>query len=91
MARHHHERYDGSGYPDGIKGEEISLPTRIVAIADAFDVMNSGRVYQAALSIESAAEEIERCSGTQFDPYLAEVFVRLIREGKVGRFKREEG
>ena len=84
VARHHHEKYGGGGYPDGLKGNEISLPARIVTIADAFDVMTSGRIYQKPLPISEVVNEIRRCSGTQFDPELAEVFIRLVEEGKIG-------
>lgn len=83
VARHHHERWDGSGYPDGLKGEEISLASRIVAIADAFDVMSQGRIYQKPLPLQTAIDELRRCSGTQFDPYLTEIFIKLIEEGMI--------
>ena len=83
VAEHHHEKYNGTGYPDRLMEDEISLPARIVAIADAFDVMSSGRIYQDKISDEVAAAEIEKCAGTQFDPELAEIFVRLIREGEI--------
>lgn len=75
----HHERWDGKGYPLGIKGEEIPLPARIVAIADAFDAMTSNRVYRKALSLEDALQEIEDCGGSQFDQHLSSVFVKMIR------------
>ncbi len=65
---HHHERFDGGGYPDGLRGEEIPLLARIVTVADAFDSMTSTRTYRRAMSIEAGMAEIERCSGTQFDP-----------------------
>ena len=76
---HHHERYDGSGYPKGLRGEEIPLEARILAIADAFAAMTSERNYSAALSHEEAVEEIQRSAGTQFDPELVEVFLTTIR------------
>jgi len=75
---HHHERYDGSGYPQGLKGEEIPLEARILAIADAFAAMTSVRSYSDALSVEEALEEIKRGAGKQFDPHLAEVFCSTI-------------
>jgi len=68
---HHHEWWDGSGYPFGLKGEKIPLISRIIAITDAYDVMLNGRPYKKPLSKEEALAEIERCAGTQFDPYLA--------------------
>ena len=76
-VRSHHERYDGFGYPNGLKGEEIPLPARIIAIADTYDAMTSTRSYRTALSHQQAIEEIERCSGAQFDPVLAEKFIGL--------------
>jgi putative nucleotidyltransferase with HDIG domain len=75
---HHHEQYDGSGYPDGLRGEEIPLGARILAIADTYDAMTSDRPYRPALSHEVAIEELKRCAGTQFDPRLVEVFIKAI-------------
>lgn len=75
IIRHHHERWDGSGYPDGLSGERIPLGARIVALADAYDVMVRGRAYQPARSHRSAAMELIRCSGTQFDPALVPLFI----------------
>ncbi|MEE8599009.1 MAG: HD domain-containing phosphohydrolase, partial [Dehalococcoidales bacterium] len=76
---HHHERYDGSGYPQGLKGEEIPLEARILAIADAFAAMTSERPFSNTLSYEEALEEIKRGAGTQFDPKLAEVFLSIAK------------
>ena len=76
---HHHERYDGSGYPQGLKGEEIPLEARILAIADAFAAMTSERSFSNAISDEEALEEIKRGAGTQFDPKLAEVFLSIAK------------
>lgn len=75
---HHHEHWDGNGYPMGIKGEEIPLLSRIIAIVDAYDVMISGRPYKKAISSEGARKEIERCAGTQFDPGLVRTGLELI-------------
>ncbi|MFC1903777.1 diguanylate cyclase [Chloroflexota bacterium] len=75
---HHHEKYDGSGYPKGLKGEEIPLEARILAVADAFAAMTSVRSYSDALSSEEAIEEIKKGAGNQFDPYLAEVFLSAV-------------
>jgi len=77
---HHHEKYDGSGYPKGLKGEAIPLESRILAIADAFAAMNSDRLYSDALSYEEALEEIKRGAGTQFDPDLVEVFLSIAKK-----------
>jgi len=76
----HHEHWDGSGYPHGLKGEEIPLLSRIITITDAFDVMTTGRPYKAGVDKKVAIEEIERCSGTQFDPMLVRFFVELFAE-----------
>ncbi|MBR1617412.1 HD domain-containing protein, partial [bacterium] len=76
-VKHHHERWDGLGYPDHLKGEEIPYTARIIAIADTYDAMTSTRSYRRALSHEIAIDEIKRCSGTQFDPTLAEKFIEI--------------
>lgn len=73
----HQEYFDGSGYPRGLRGEEIPLGARIFAVADALDAMISDRPYRKALSIRHAEEEIQRCSGTQFDPKVVEVFIKM--------------
>lgn len=73
----HHERWDGRGYPSGLKGEEIPITARIIALADTYDAMTSTRSYRKALPHEVAIEEIKKCSGSQFDPKLAELFVSL--------------
>jgi len=83
--RHHHERYDGSGYPAGLRGEEIPLIARILAVCDAFDAMISDRVYRPAMEVSQACEEILKGRGTQFDPEVADLFVRLVRTGDLGR------
>ncbi len=76
----HHERWDGKGYPRGLKEDEISLHARIIAVADTFDAIVSERAYRESLSIDQAKEEIKSCAGTQFDPYVVEVLVKLINE-----------
>jgi putative nucleotidyltransferase with HDIG domain len=68
IIRHHHERYDGEGYPDGLSGENIPLGARIVAVAEAYDILTSDVPWRNALSEDEAIREIDRCSGTQFDP-----------------------
>jgi len=77
---HHHERYDGRGYPAQLAGRDIPLAGRIICLADAFDAMTSNRTYRKALPLEVALTEIRRCSGTQFDPALAEVFLQIPQE-----------
>ncbi len=72
---HHHERWDGSGYPHGLMGEGIPLEARILGVADAFDAMTSARPYRPALTVEAALGELRRCAGSQFDPTLARSFV----------------
>ncbi len=79
IARSHHERWDGKGYPDGLAGEGIPLPARIVAVADVFDALTHVRPYKVAWSVQDAAEEIARQSGTQFDPQVVAAFLRLYR------------
>jgi putative two-component system response regulator len=78
-VRHHHERYDGTGYPDGLKGEQIPQLARIIAVADTFDAMTSERPYRKALTKEAACAEVERCRGTQFDPEAADAFLEVWR------------
>ena len=76
----HHERFDGSGYPDGLKGDEISIVARIIAIADTYDAITSDRPYRKAVSRQAAITEIQRCAGAQFDPEIVKVFVALMEE-----------
>ncbi|MGE5247371.1 MAG: HD domain-containing phosphohydrolase [Verrucomicrobiota bacterium] len=80
VVRSHHEWYDGNGYPDGKKGDEIPLHAQIIALADAFDAMTTDRPYRQALGTEEALEEILRFRGTQFSPRLADVFAEMVRE-----------
>ena len=77
IVRHHHERWDGKGYPDGIAGEAIPLGARIFAVADSFDAMTSDRPYRRAMSVEDARAEVARCRGSQFDPEIADAFARV--------------
>ncbi len=78
-AKYHHERYDGKGYPQGLSGDDIPYIARIIGICDAYDAMTSTRVYRKSLSNDEVIAEIEKGSGTQFDPDIAEVFVNLLR------------
>jgi HD-GYP domain-containing protein (c-di-GMP phosphodiesterase class II) len=75
---HHHERYDGGGYPDGLRGEEIPLGARVLAVVDAYSSMVSDRPYRPALSEEEAVEELRQCKGTQFDPNVVDRFINLL-------------
>ena len=77
VARNHHERYDGGGYPDKLKGNEIPFPARIVTVADTFDAMTSDRTYRKALSDEVALKELQDCKGSQFDPLVVDAFIKL--------------
>ncbi|MBW2039653.1 MAG: GAF domain-containing protein [Deltaproteobacteria bacterium] len=79
--KYHHEYYDGSGYPEGLKGEEIPFIARIIAVADTFDAMITDRSYQKGMSKEKAGEEIKRNAGTQFDPQVVEAFVKALEKG----------
>jgi HD-GYP domain-containing protein (c-di-GMP phosphodiesterase class II)/pSer/pThr/pTyr-binding forkhead associated (FHA) protein len=76
IIKHHHERYDGKGYPDGLRGEQIPLSARIVAVADAFDAMTSDRPYRKALSVDAAFFELAKSAGTHFDPQCAHAFLQ---------------
>lgn len=78
---YHHERYDGKGYPNGLKGDEIPLSAKISAVVDAFDAMITDRPYRKAMGIKEAIEEIKRNRGTQFDPAVVDALVRLFEEG----------
>jgi HD-GYP domain-containing protein (c-di-GMP phosphodiesterase class II) len=75
---HHHEFWNGNGYPSGLKGEEIPLECRILGIIDAFDAMTNDRPYHKGISVKEAIEEIQRCAGKQFDPVLSEKFIEII-------------
>jgi putative two-component system response regulator len=77
LAKHHHERWDGTGYPTGLKGEEIPITCRIVAVADTFDALTNFRVTKPPLSKEEAIAEIKRLSGSYFDPAVVDAFVHI--------------
>jgi putative two-component system response regulator len=81
IIRHHHERWDGSGYPDGLRGERIPIGARIVAVVDAFDAITHQRPYRAARSVADALGEIARLARRQFDPELADLFVNEVSRG----------
>jgi diguanylate cyclase (GGDEF)-like protein/putative nucleotidyltransferase with HDIG domain len=84
---HHHERWDGSGYPEGLKGEQISVEARILAIADAFEAMSAARPYRSALCNEKVIRELRRGAGSQFDPELVEVFMGVVEAGLPDKVK----
>jgi HD-GYP domain-containing protein (c-di-GMP phosphodiesterase class II) len=75
IIRHHHEHFDGTGYPDGLAGEAIPLEARIIAVADAFDAMSSLRPHRKAMALEDILSELEQCKNKQFDPLIVDIFV----------------
>jgi putative methionine-R-sulfoxide reductase with GAF domain len=81
----HHERYDGTGYPNGLKGEEIPIGASLIAVADAFDTMTTDRAYRAALSIETAVKELHHCSGKQFCPMAVKALIEGLRLNELGK------
>jgi len=88
IIRSHHERFDGRGYPDRLAGEEICIGARVIAVADSFDAMISNRTYRSGLGFEKTMQELEKGKGTQFDPTIVEVMMRLIE--RIGRSRFEE-
>jgi energy-coupling factor transport system substrate-specific component len=80
---YHHEKYDGTGYPQGLKGESIPLYGRIIGVADAFDAMTANRVYRKQLDFDYVISELKRCRGTQFDPKIDDILLKLIETGKI--------
>jgi len=90
IVYHHHEWYDGSGYPEGIKGDDIPLGARILAVADSFDAMTSDRPYRKAMAEEDAIKEIKKFAGTQFDPSLAQLFVDTLEQGDNGKKSKSD-
>jgi HD-GYP domain-containing protein (c-di-GMP phosphodiesterase class II) len=81
LVRHSHERFDGDGYPDRLKGEEIPLGSRVIHVCDAFEAMTSNRPYKRAMSLEAALAELRRCSNTQFDERVVDVFIEMVEQG----------
>ena len=90
IVRHHHERFDGSGYPDGFAGDDIPLEARIISVADSFDALTSERAYRPVMSIADAEGELLRASGSQLDPNCVERFLKLLRSGKVSLKRRTQ-
>ena len=89
VIRHHHERFDGKGYPSGLKGDAIPLESRMILIADTFDAMTSDRPYRRAMRTEAALGELKRHAGTQFDPDLVDVAVEAGAELDIARHEME--
>ena len=81
--KYHHERYDGKGYPEGLKSDEIPFMARIISVADTFDAMTSNRPYRKGLDAMVAREEIQKNAAAQFDPYMVAAFLRAFEEGKI--------
>jgi HD-GYP domain-containing protein (c-di-GMP phosphodiesterase class II) len=88
-ALYHHERYDGRGYPYGLKGDEIPIEGRLIAVADTFDAMTSNRPYRKGLDTEYAINEMIKGKGTQFDPLMVDAFVQAFREGRISRILQD--
>ncbi len=88
-AKSHHEKYDGSGYPEGLKGDDIPFVARIICCADCFDAMASKRVYKEPFSLDVILKEFERCSGSQFDPTVSKVVISMISTGKLKPYSAE--
>jgi diguanylate cyclase (GGDEF)-like protein len=82
-VRHHHERMDGGGYPDGLRGEEIPRESRIIFVADSFEAMTSDRPYSSGMRVEQAVEELRACAGSQFDARVVESLVQLVERGEL--------
>jgi putative nucleotidyltransferase with HDIG domain len=83
IIRHHHENHNGTGYPDGLKEDQIDLPARIVHVVDAFEAMSANRVYRGARDLDWIVEEFNRCSGTQFNPEIIQVFLEELQKGTI--------
>ncbi|MDI6829227.1 MAG: HD domain-containing phosphohydrolase [Armatimonadota bacterium] len=83
MIKHHHERFDGKGYPDGLSGHDIPLGARIIAVAETFDILVSDVPWRDALPLQVAIEELKNCAGTQFDPMVVEAFLEALANGEV--------
>ncbi len=81
IIHHHHEKYDGTGYPDGIKGADIPLGSRIISVGDTYEAMTSDRPYRKGLSHAVTVTELVRCAGTQFDPGIVKIFIKIMEEG----------
>ena len=85
IVRHHHERWDGKGYPDGLKGEEIPLGARILAVADTFDAMSSSRPYRDPVDLKKIIDELKDNAGTQFDPQIVEIWLEIMEKYRISK------
>ena len=83
IIRHHHERWDGTGYPDQLRGEQIPLLSRILSVADVYDAMTSDRSYRKRLKDDAVIKMIQNNEGSQFDPKVVSVFMKLYKEGRI--------
>lgn len=83
IVRHHHERFDGLGYPAGLAGEDIPIYSRMLAVCDAYDAMTSERCYRQPYAVRQALNEIRRCAGTQFDPEISEAFIKFMEQSRI--------
>ncbi len=90
FIRHHHERFDGLGYPDGLSGESIPVEARIIFIAEVFDAIRSNSSYQKIRSLKEAIAEMEAGAGTQFDPQILDIFIENVRKGSINRLGAQE-
>ena len=90
MVHQEHERWDGTGYPQGLKGEQIRLEARVIAVGDALDAMISDRPYRQSIGLERAAQELKRCAGTQFDSIVVEACLRAIKNGRIVPLSHEQ-
>ncbi len=84
LVCHHHEFFNGQGYPDGINGEDIPIGARILSVADSFEAMTSDRPYRKAFPLEYALKELAECSGSQFDPNITKIFIEIVKAGRFG-------
>ena len=88
IVKGHHERYNGTGYPDGLAGENICLGARVIAVADSFDAMMSNRTYRRGLGFERTLDELVKGKGTQFDPAIVDTFLKLIERNGCAKYER---
>ena len=84
LIRQDHERWDGKGYPDGLREGQIDIGARVIMLADSYDAMTSGRLYRKKLTKTEALEEIKKNTGTQFDPNIVEIFLKIMQEDRIG-------